>query len=75
VSPLALFLSVPVHLYRKIISPIKPRTCRFHPTCSAYMLEALKVHGGIRGFYLGCRRILRCHPFGGLGEDPVPPKH
>ena len=48
--------------------------CRFTPTCSAYMIEALRVHGALYGLYLGIRRILRCHPFGACGPDPVPPK-
>ncbi len=46
--------------------------CRFSPSCSAYMIEALEKHGLIKGLYLGCRRILRCHPFGAYGYDPVP---
>jgi putative membrane protein insertion efficiency factor len=47
--------------------------CRFQPTCSAYALEALEKHGAIRGSWLALRRILRCHPGGGSGYDPVPP--
>ena len=48
--------------------------CRFQPTCSNYALEALRTHGAIRGCWLSLRRILRCHPFGGHGFDPVPPR-
>ena len=73
-SPLALLLSLPVWLYRKVISPMKPRTCRFHPSCSSYALEALRVHGGLRGSWLTARRLCRCHPFCEPGVDPVPPK-
>jgi putative membrane protein insertion efficiency factor len=49
-----------------------PSPCRFEPSCSAYALEALDVHGAIRGSWLAARRIARCHPWGGLGYDPVP---
>ncbi len=47
--------------------------CRFTPTCSQYFLEAVKVHGALRGSFLGLRRLGRCHPWGGQGDDPVPP--
>lgn len=50
----------------------RPAACRFDPTCSAYVFEAVQIHGAGRGLYLGCRRVLRCHPFGGRGYDPVP---
>ncbi|MBQ7129284.1 MAG: membrane protein insertion efficiency factor YidD [Clostridia bacterium] len=63
-----------VKTYKKIISPIKPPCCRFSPTCSAYAVEALKVHGAVRGSYLSIKRILRCNPFCKGGADPVPPK-
>jgi len=46
--------------------------CRFHPTCSEYFLQAIESHGTVRGIFLGLRRIARCHPWGGSGEDPVP---
>ena len=71
-SPLARLASLPVHLYRATFSPIVGMNCRYQPTCSAYALEALKTHGGIKGSYLAARRILRCHPLGGSGYDPVP---
>lgn len=71
---LAWLLALPVHFYRRVISPLKPPTCRFDPTCSAYALEALRVHGPLRGSWLTLRRVLRCHPFGGCGHDPVPPR-
>ncbi len=67
-------LSLPILFYRYAISPVKPPTCRFSPTCSAYALEALRVHGPLRGMWLSLRRICRCHPWGGSGYDPVPPK-
>jgi hypothetical protein len=46
--------------------------CRFHPTCSEYVLQAVDSHGAVRGIFLGLKRIARCHPWGGSGEDPVP---
>jgi hypothetical protein len=46
--------------------------CRFHPTCSRYFLEAVERHGALRGGWLGLKRLARCHPWGGQGEDPVP---
>lgn len=75
-----LLLSAPVHFYRHAISPLTPPACRFTPTCSAYALEALKLHGPFKGGVLAARRILRCHPIrwlgGGQGFDPVPhPTH
>lgn len=68
----ALLLAIPVWIYRKVISPCKPPTCRFRPTCSAYALEALRVHGALRGSWLATKRICRCHPFTEPGFDPVP---
>lgn len=61
-----------VRFYQICISPYKPRCCRFTPTCSQYALEALKKYGPFKGSWLALRRILRCHPFGGSGYDPVP---
>jgi uncharacterized protein len=61
-----------VRFYQIIISPLMPAACRYQPTCSSYMIEALKKHGVIKGLYLGTKRILRCHPWGGSGYDPVP---
>lgn len=65
-------LMLPVWLYRRCISPWKPRTCRFHPTCSSYALQALHGHGALRGSWLTVRRLLRCHPYCEAGFDPVP---
>lgn len=59
-------------LYRRCISPLLPRACRFEPTCSAYMYEAILKKGVVIGILLGVKRILRCHPFGSGGYDPVP---
>ncbi|MBQ3174530.1 MAG: membrane protein insertion efficiency factor YidD [Bacteroidales bacterium] len=61
-----------VRFYQICISPLKPPTCRFTPTCSQYAIEALRKHSPIKGLYLTVRRILRCHPWGGSGYDPVP---
>ena len=65
-------LIVLVRFYQLCISPLKPPTCRFTPTCSSYAIQALRKHGPIRGLYLTIRRLLRCHPWGGSGYDPVP---
>ena len=61
-----------VRFYQLCISPLKPPSCRFTPTCSQYAIEALRKHGAIKGLYLTIRRLLRCHPWGGSGYDPVP---
>ncbi len=61
-----------VRFYQLCISPLKPPSCRFTPTCSQYAMQALRKHGVIKGLYLTIRRILRCHPWGGSGYDPVP---
>ncbi|WP_298676705.1 membrane protein insertion efficiency factor YidD [uncultured Lentibacter sp.] len=71
-SPLAFILSLPVRLYRLLLSPWVGHSCRYHPTCSAYALEALQKHGGLKGGYLTLRRLLRCHPWGSSGVDNVP---
>ncbi|KMQ70604.1 membrane protein insertion efficiency factor YidD [Chryseobacterium koreense] len=68
--PLVVF----IRIYQWTISPLLPKNCRYEPTCSHYMVEALQVHGILKGLYLGVKRILRCHPWGGQGYDPVPPK-
>ena len=71
-SPLARLLALPVHAYRLVLSPWLGHNCRYDPTCSAYALEALARHGGLRGGWLALRRIARCHPWGGMGVDDVP---
>lgn len=61
-----------VRAYQRWISPLKPATCRYYPTCSQYALQALERFGALRGSFLAIRRILRCHPFRPGGLDPVP---
>lgn len=65
-------LTAPVRLYRAAVSPLLPASCRFTPTCSAYAIEAIEHHGAWHGTAFAVRRILRCHPWGGSGYDPVP---
>ena len=65
-----LFITI-IHIYQKIPGNFHA-SCRFYPTCSNYMIEAIEKHGSIYGLYLGIKRILRCHPFGKYGYDPVP---
>lgn len=64
-----------VKIYQLIISPIFPANCRYTPTCSNYMVEAIKIWGPVKGSYLGIKRISSCHPWGGHGDDPVPKKN
>jgi len=61
-----------IRVYQWGISPLLPRSCRFAPSCSEYAAEAVARHGVLTGFWLALRRILRCHPWGGDGYDPVP---
>ncbi len=70
ISPFLLIIK----LYQWLISPILPASCRFYPTCSNYSMESFKTHGLIKGLVLSIWRILRCNPWGGSGEDPVPEK-
>jgi len=60
-----------VRLYQRLVSPLVPRTCRFRPTCSEYMIEAVQKKGVVRGVLKGIWRVLRCHPFNPGGHDPV----
>ena len=71
-TPAAFVLSLPVRLYRATFSPLVGMSCRYHPTCSAYAMEALERHGALYGGWLTLRRVLRCHPLGGSGIDNVP---
>ena len=63
-----------IRAWRFAISPLYGQVCRYHPTCSAYALEAVTVHGALRGTWLSVRRIGRCHPWAAGGYDPVPPR-
>jgi len=63
-----------VMLYQILISPFLMNRCRYIPSCSSYMIEAIKIHG-LKGVILGIKRILRCHPWGGFGFDPIPDKN
>lgn len=62
----------PLRVYRLLLSPLLPRSCRFEPSCSAYAVDAVLDHGVVRGSWLALRRIARCRPAGGGGYDPVP---
>ncbi len=68
----ALPLLIIIKFYRAVISPLKPPTCRFYPTCSAYAYEAISKYGPFRGSWLAIKRVLRCHPLNPGGFDPVP---
>ncbi|UTW55367.1 membrane protein insertion efficiency factor YidD [Kordiimonas sp. SCSIO 12610] len=61
-----------VRFYQLFLSPLLGSNCRYQPTCSHYAIEAMRVHGGLKGGWLAIRRIMRCHPWGGFGYDPVP---
>ena len=66
------FFILLIRFYQTAISPHTPAACRYTPTCSQYALEAIKKHGPFKGLWLAIKRILRCHPWGGSGYDPVP---
>ncbi|HBH23337.1 MAG TPA: membrane protein insertion efficiency factor YidD [Cytophagales bacterium] len=68
------FLVILVKFYQGAISPFFPRSCRYTPTCSQYMIEALRIWGPVKGLWLGIKRLSSCHPWGGHGYDPVPKK-
>jgi putative membrane protein insertion efficiency factor len=72
-------VAAPIRFYRRFLSPLKPPSCRFTPTCSAYALEAVAEHGALKGLALTLRRLSRCHPItflgGSSGFDPVPHSH
>lgn len=69
---LSFIVLIPIYFYRYCISPMKPPTCRYSPTCSEYAILAVKKYGPIKGSSLAIKRISRCHPWGGHGYDPVP---
>jgi putative membrane protein insertion efficiency factor len=60
-----------LRIYKRWISPLLPSACRFHPTCSEYMMQAVEMHGVGRGVWMGLRRLMKCHPFHEGGFDPV----
>ena len=65
-------IRVLIRAYQLLIAPLLPPSCRYYPTCSHYAAEAVSMHGPWRGSLLAVRRLLRCHPWGGGGYDPVP---
>ena len=69
---LAFVLVTLILFYKRAISPLFPRVCRFYPSCSTYMLESIKKYGAVKGCMLGIKRISRCHPLHKGGYDPVP---
>ena len=74
-SPLVRLMIAAIRGYQVAVSPLLGTNCRYRPTCSAYAAEALRRHGVVRGGWLAVKRIGRCHPWGGHGFDPVPPRH
>jgi len=72
-SPLAQVMIAVATLYRWLVSPVLGTNCRYCPSCSEYAIEALRRHGAAVGLWLTLKRMLRCHPWGGHGFDPVPP--
>ena len=70
-SPLAYLLLAPIHLYRRLISPLLANRCRYYPSCSSYAEEAIRELGAIRGLILAAWRVLRCNPLSNGGLDPV----
>ena len=65
-------LKAPIWAYRWLVSPVLPASCRYQPTCSGYAIQAIDRHGPLLGIWLALVRIVRCHPWGGCGFDPVP---
>lgn len=70
---LSLPLLALLFVYRRFVSPALPPACRYYPSCSQYAVEAVRVHGPLKGPWLALLRLLRCHPFAAGGPDPVPP--
>ena len=71
-NPAAWLVRGLIRSYQLLLSPVLPPSCRFEPTCSCYAMEAVARHGALRGSWLAVLRLLRCHPWGGAGFDPVP---
>lgn len=69
----AIFI-LPIRVYQRFVSPLLPPTCRYQPTCSHYMVEAIQEWGVLKGLWLGTKRFLSCHPWSPGGDDPVPKK-
>ncbi len=69
-----MFFILLVKIYQHLISPMLPNTCRYTPTCSQYAIEAFRTHGVMKALIFTIRRVISCNPWGGEGEDPVPPK-
>jgi putative membrane protein insertion efficiency factor len=67
-------LLLPIHAYRRLVSPFLAPRCRFHPTCSTYAVQAIRVHGPVKGTALAAWRVVRCNPWNLGGIDPVPPR-
>jgi len=63
---------LPIKIYQLVLSPLIGPSCRFNPTCSHYAIQAISKYGALKGLYLGLKRIIRCHPWGESGNDPVP---
>jgi putative membrane protein insertion efficiency factor len=73
-SPLQKALVAVIAAYQRVVSPLLPRACRFHPSCSAYAAEAIETHGAAKGLLFAAGRLARCHPWCEGGVDPVPPR-
>ena len=72
VTPLQWLAISLIRLYQLLLSPLLGQRCRFHPSCSQYTMEAIRLHGVIKGIWLGSKRLLKCHPLHAGGYDPVP---
>ena len=72
-SPIQALLLLLLRIYQLCISPFLGQNCRFYPSCSSYAIEAITLHGSLKGLFLTVRRLLKCHPFHSGGYDPVPP--
>jgi putative membrane protein insertion efficiency factor len=71
-SPAAAIVLGLLRLYKVLLSPLFAGSCRFYPSCADYMREAIELHGAVKGVWMGARRLVRCHPLGSHGVDPVP---
>jgi len=61
-----------IYFYQKCVSPLTPPCCRFYPSCSDYAMDAIRIHGSLKGSFLAVKRLFRCHPYNPGGYDPVP---